>query len=791
MIRVLYISLLLIVYLNPVLAIDVEKKQLIDKHFSDPTINSAVNEINQLTIKGDYESAKKKISTLQKKDKIVAAAANVYLANILYNQSEYDRSILLCDSAIQLLNNDLKNGYVLKAYNLKAKSLASIDKFDEAFDLLSFTKKESKKNDDQYGLSVSYYLLGSVLADRGKYQESLSQFDSSLTIRKELQDELGEAACYSFIGLDHSFLGNYSLAISFIQKSISIRERIGDKRGLANSYLNLYKIYYGMGEIDKALQSEFKSLEICTELNDLQCVSGRYTNIGQLYQNKNELEKAKEYHLKALAISKKINLKNRTALIHEHLSCVFLKQKEYAQAKNNLDTSLAIRTSLNDKEGIASAQLVYAMYHGALNEMDKAIDMANQSLSGAERLQLPLLAKEAHELLSELYSKRNDAKNAFYHYKEFIILRDSIYNIEKTKEITRKELEFDFSRKEQLQKLEQEKQLSIAEQENEKQRVIRNVSIAFLIIVILFLILMVRANKRRKRAQSELEFANKLLNSNNSELRQNNELIQLQKHTIEHKNREITDSIKYAYNIQSALLPKENEVAEFFPESFVLFKPKDIISGDFYWISEVDGKIIYATADCTGHGVPGGFMSMLGISLLNEVINEHELTDPALILSRLRKKVIKALRQKGVSGEHQDGMDMVLCVIDKGKRELLYAAANRPIYIVSNENGTNTLKEYKGDGQPVGIYGGDLKPFKQYTVQLNEGDVIYTFSDGFADQFGGPDGKKFKYKQMQEMFLAVANKPLQEQKLLIDQTFKNWQGQMEQIDDVCMIGVRV
>ncbi|MCC6838075.1 MAG: tetratricopeptide repeat protein, partial [Bacteroidia bacterium] len=478
MIRVLYILLLLIVCINSALAIDVEKKQLIDKYFSDPAINNAVNEINQLTIKGDYEAAKKKISILHKKDKIVSAAANVYLANILYNQSEYDRSILLCDSAIQLLNNDLKNGYVVKAYNLKAKSLASIDKFDEAFDLLSFTKKESKKNDDQYGLSVSYYLLGSVLADRGKYQESLSQFDSSLTIRKELQDELGEAACYSFIGLDHSFLGNYSLAISFIQKSISIRERIGDKRGLANSYLNLYKIYYGMGEIDKALQSEFKSLEICTELNDLQCVSGRYTNIGQLYQNKNELEKAKEYHFKALAISKKINLKNRTALIHEHIARVFLKQKQYDQTKNNLDTSFSIRTTLNDKEGIASTQLVYAMYHGALNEMDKAIDMANQSLSGAERLQLPLLAKEAHELLSELYSKKNDAKNAFYHYKEFIILRDSIYNIEKTKEITRKELEFDFSRKDQLQKLEQEKQLSIAEQENEKQRVIRNVSIA-------------------------------------------------------------------------------------------------------------------------------------------------------------------------------------------------------------------------------------------------------------------------------------------------------------------------
>jgi sigma-B regulation protein RsbU (phosphoserine phosphatase) len=333
--------------------------------------------------------------------------------------------------------------------------------------------------------------------------------------------------------------------------------------------------------------------------------------------------------------------------------------------------------------------------------------------------------------------------------------------------------------------------LAVAESNNQTNSFIRNVSISFFIIVLLFLIITIRANRIRQKAQKELEYANKLLKSTYEEMKENYKTIELQKHTIEYKNIEITASIKYAYNIQSALMPREDEFANYFREAFVLFKPKDIISGDFYWIGEVDNKIIYATGDCTGHGVPGGFMSMLGISLLNEVVNEHELTDPAMILSRLRKKVIKALRQKGLEGEHQDGMDMVLCVIDKSKNELVYAAANRPLYIVSKSESGYTLKEYKGDNQPVGIYGNELKPFKQYTVALNEDDVIYTFSDGFADQFGGPDGKKFKYKQMQEMFLAVAGKPLLEQKNSIESTFHAWQGNIEQIDDVCMIGVRV
>jgi serine phosphatase RsbU (regulator of sigma subunit) len=793
MIKKLYISFLLLLCGLDLFALDAEKKLLIDVYFSEASINQKLSSINELTRSGNYEAAKTEISVLKKinPNNLLIAALNCYEANILYNQSDYKKSIELCDNAIQLLNTDYKNGYVIKAMNLKAKSLASIDDLPKAFALLNDTKQRCKEHKNAYGLSVSYYLLGSVLADNGRYPESLVQFDSSLVIKKELEDELGEAACYSFIGLDHSFLGNYSLAISFIQKSITIRERIGDKRGLANSYLNLYKIYYGMGELDKALQSEFKSLEICSEIKDLQCVSGRYTNIGQLYQNKGDYEKAKQYHFKALEISKRINLKNRTALIHENIARVYLKQNQLEIALAHLDTSYSIRTTLNEREGLASTQLAYAIYYQQKGLIDKAIDYAKQSLVGAKQLKLAMLTKDAHELLSDLYLKKNNNSDALYHYKEFIALRDSIYSIEKTKEITRKELEFDFAKKEQVQKIEQEKQLSIADQENQTNRYIRNSSILFLIIVLVFLIIAIRANRTRQKAQQELEFANKLLLSTNNEMKENYKTIELQKHTIEYKNNEITASIKYAYNIQSALMPREDEVANYFNEAFVLFKPKDIISGDFYWIGEVDNKIVYATGDCTGHGVPGGFMSMLGISLLNEVVNEHELTDPAMILSRLRKKVIKALRQKGLSGEHQDGMDMVLCVIDKSKNELVYAAANRPLYIVSKTENGYSLKEYKGDSQPVGIYGRELKPFKQYTVALNEGDVIYTFSDGFADQFGGPDGKKFKYKQMQEMFLAVAGKPLLEQKYIIESTFHAWQGNIEQIDDVCMIGVRV
>ena len=238
-------------------------------------------------------------------------------------------------------------------------------------------------------------------------------------------------------------------------------------------------------------------------------------------------------------------------------------------------------------------------------------------------------------------------------------------------------------------------------------------------------------------------------------------------------------------------MPLKHEFAAYFKDSFVLFEPKDIISGDFFWITSKNDKIIFATGDCTGHGVPGGFMSMLGVSLLNEIINEHDLTEPALILSRLRKKVITALRQKGLSGEQQDGMDMTICVIDKEQMTLQYAAANHAFYIVRKKESGYELEEFNGDKQPVGIFGSDLKPFKQYNIELKPNDVVYTFTDGYADQFGGPKGKKFKYKQLKELLVSIQHLDLVAQEDIVKEHFANWKGNLEQVDDVCLIGIRI
>ena len=263
--------------------------------------------------------------------------------------------------------------------------------------------------------------------------------------------------------------------------------------------------------------------------------------------------------------------------------------------------------------------------------------------------------------------------------------------------------------------------------------------------------------------------------------------IEQQRDHIAMQNREITSSIMYAKRIQSAVLPSEELLKKLIPDHFILFKPRDIVSGDFYWITEKENKVILVASDCTGHGVPGAFMSMLGVSLLNEIVNNQPNLSACEILNLLRENVKKTLSQKGRHDETKDGMDLVLCIFDFALMKAQFAGAYNPLWIIRN----GELVIYKGDKMPIGIYVGVEKPFVCNDIDLKKNDVIYMFSDGYADQFGGPDEKKFKSGTLKELLLQIYKKPLSEQKEILNQTHEEWKGDQQQIDDIMIIGVKI
>ena len=255
---------------------------------------------------------------------------------------------------------------------------------------------------------------------------------------------------------------------------------------------------------------------------------------------------------------------------------------------------------------------------------------------------------------------------------------------------------------------------------------------------------------------------------------------------IEQQNINITDSIHYASRIQSALLPPVEELNRLLPSYFILNRPKDIVSGDYYWVSTKDDKLLFALADCTGHGVPGAFMSIMGINFLNEIVNKAEVVVANEVLNELRDHLVTSLRQKGEKDETRDGMEMALCVIDFERNTLQYSGAFRPMYLIRNTE----LHVFKGDSMPIGIYYKEEVPFSNKEVQFKENDIIYLFSDGYVDQIGGPDRKTFRSRKFKKLLVDIHQMPMEEQKVILENEYKAWRRDHEQIDDIMVMGIR-
>jgi len=407
----------------------------------------------------------------------------------------------------------------------------------------------------------------------------------------------------------------------------------------------------------------------------------------------------------------------------------------------------------------------------------KAKELALRSLTVANELKFPSNIRGAAETLYLVYQQENKPAQALEMYTLYIQMRDSINNEQTRKASLKKQFQIEFDDKEKEVKLVAAAEKKIIEEKAEEERKRKNIIIYSvilgLLLVCVFSVFIFRSLQKNKKA-------NVIITKQKAE-------VEAQKHLIEEHQKEIMDSINYAKRIQFALLSSDTLLENNLPEHFVLFKPKDVVSGDFYWATPTPDGFVYITGDCTGHGVPGAFMSLLNISKLSQTIIENKITRPDQILNNVRKEIIEALNPAGSKTESKDGMDAILCKLDLKKQKLEYAAANNSFYVIRNGGIVNC----KADKMPVGKGHDDSIPFAYNEMQLEKGDVIYTFTDGYADQFGGPKGKKFKYKQLEELLLKICGMEMAVQKQELEKEFELWKRDLEQVDDVCVMGVRI
>ena len=652
------------------------------------------------------------------------------------------------------------------------------------------------------GMSKCYNDIGTIYSYQGSNDKAIEYFLKSLKISEELVDKAGMSTCYGNIGNAHMNQGSYDKAIEFLLKASKIFEELGNKYGISTSYMNIGRFYHAQGSYDKAIEYFLKSLKTSEELVDKAGMSTCYGNIGNVHMNQGSYDKAIEYFRKALEIFEELGNKRGMSACYGSIGRVYHAQG--SSAKNPRDKadkydkaieyylkSLKIREEIGDKNGIASSYSSIASLNITLADsvaltknqkivyLNKAVEYGNKSIELAREIKAMPTENDAANTLMEAYKKLGNNKKAIEFAEVYITTQDSMFSEEKTKALQEMETKYETEKKQQQIEL-QETQIAKKDLEIKQQKTLRNALMGGLGAFVIIILLVVYAYMQKKK---------------------DNIKITIQKDTIGKQKEEITDSIRYAKRIQSAVLPPAEMLSASLPDHFVLFKPKDIVSGDFYWMKQLNGYTIITAVDCTGHGVPGAFMSMLGIAFLNEIVRKKEVTQACDVLNELRHQIKTTLRQEGKEGEAKtssyeasevkDGMDMALCVIDHKNMKLQYSGAYNPLYLFRKNTEGFELIETKADRMPIGIYLKEKESFSNHEIELQKDDRFYIFSDGYADQLGGKNGKKFMTKNFKQLLHDIQDHSMPEQKEKLETAIINWMQNEEQVDDILVVGVRV
>lgn len=642
----------------------------------------------------------------------------------------------------------------------------------------------AQQNSFKKGIANCYHLLGMIYSHLAENEKAMEYYMFSLKINQELGDKRAMSTSYNNIGSLHYYQGNYDKALKYYLISLEIDEELKEERGMASSYNNVGLIYWAQSNFDKAQDYFQMAVNIYAHLRDKKGLGGAYSNIGGVAYYKGKPDVAILYFQKSYEYYKDINFKTGCATALTNISEILTEQKKYADAMKYALESIEIHEQLGNKSEKTYGLLALAKIYSYQKQYPQAIDKLKEVIELSKEINGQKQLSQAHLMTAQTYYEMGNYKQAYQSFEAYTTAKDSIFTKESTAQIAEMNTKYDTDKKNkeiELLKKESEIQQLNQEADRSKNAMIRNLLIAICAFVLILTVVLYNRNQVKQKANLELAEKNK-------SIEEQKEQIQFQHSQLEHKNKEITDSIKYAKNLQMAILPPDIQVKRLLPDSFVLYKPKDIVSGDFYWIEEWGSQILVAAADCTGHGVPGAFMSIVGNNLLQQAVFNYGLSKPFLILNNLNKNISRMLHQSAEVVTVKDGMDIALVSIDKATGLVEFSGAFNPLWIVRN----NELIEIKGDKQPVGEFlGEELQSFTHNEFQTQKGDMLYVFTDGFSDQFGGPKGKKFKNKQFQQLLISIASKPMDVQKSILEKTMLDWQGNLEQIDDILVIGMRV
>jgi serine phosphatase RsbU (regulator of sigma subunit) len=700
----------------------------------------------------------KSIRYLQKTDSL-NTLAQAYNKLMVAHQfmNEFDSIIILSEKVLSFDTKKIKPRTICDIYYLKGIAFANMNDFPKAIETF-LTLKNFAVNVDTLSISRSLNSLGSIEHYRGNYEQALNYFIESMRISERKKQSKDEA------------------------------ERLDAANEVAVRKINIGNVLKELNRNDEALTYYNEALSYFQGKTDIdsktyagQCLN----NIGIIYQSLKKLEEAEAYYEEAIKISQEIKDSSSLMMNYINMGAIYSDKKQSSKAIDSYQRALRIAKAARDSKSIALIFGNIADVYQRDSKPAEAINFYTQSLKIAKEIGVKEIQKQDYEGLSSSYELLNDPARALQYYKLYSEVKDSLLNESNQRAVAQMKEAYESDKKDKENQLLKSNN-EVLELQGKRDRLVKwGMGLIILMIVVFAIFVVIQLQEKKKK--------NKLLAEQNIEIQMQKEEIEAQRDEIvaqrdllAKQKQEITDSIYYARRIQRAVIPSNQVAADLLPEHFILFKPRDIVSGDFYWIAKRENKTIVVDADCTGHGVPGAFMSMLGVSFLNEIVSNSKELQANAILNELRHYVKTTLGQTGKQDEAKDGMDIALCIIEWDTNTIQYAGAYNPLYYFKD----GVFNEIKADKMPIGIYIKDNEPFTNNIVDFKKGDTFYIFSDGYVSQFGGADGRKFMSKPFKALLETIQPKPMEEQMQLLDKALLEWQGSYEQVDDISVIGFR-
>lgn len=674
---------------------------------------------------------------------------------------------------------NLSSEYVLLRDYSKAIKYASIAKIISE-KLVNAVDIAVSKN----WLANSIHSIAYTFENQENYANALAQYKKELALREELGNNLKTSLCLNKIGELYNYQDNFATSLDYYYRALKLIDEVNFKNEVLTVYNNLGITYDRQKNYQKALEYYNKVLKLSTELGDKNTMGISYSNMGTVYAEQGKNEQSIEYFYKFLKIAEESGNKKNIAIAYLNISNIYDMLDDFDKAFETQFKALKIFEEIGNQGDLALInENIGVSFLSKIKRtpLDKTKNIGEAKKYFTTALQLYQKTGQlegigqSYEYLSEIENLTGNHEKSLQYYKTYIQYRDSLTKLIDNEKSIRAEMNYEFDQKENLNKLEQARKQDAAKEINDKQKALLNLFIVAFVFMVVLAIFIFRSNRHKQKA-------NKIIMLQKAE-------VERQKVLVEEKQRQILSSINYARRIQESILIDEGQITAHLPELFITYLPKDIVSGDFYWYSKQGDESFIVVADCTGHGVPGAFLSMVGSTLLNEIINHKKILGPAQIINALATGLSGTLVNKDKEELNTDGMDISICKINHKTKKLYFVGANQSLYIVDHTSATEIKPQISSIN---GIFAVDkTKKITVFELELKDDVMIYLSTDGFVDQIGEATNKKFLSSRYEKLLLHLYSLSLEKQRYVLEETFEDWKGDAKQTDDVLVIGFKI